>query len=115
MIRLLATRISRDADVVVARQRARQVAAALGFDQQDQTRIATAVAELARNARQYAGEGAVEFTLDLQDAMLGVTVSDRGPGIADLAAILERTPSAPSGQGLGIVGARRLMDVFDIQ
>ncbi len=115
MIRLLATRISRDADVVVARQRARQVAAALGFDDQDQTRIATAVSELARNVERYAGEGVIEFSLDLDDAMLGVTVSDRGPGIADLPAILDGTYHSATGRGLGIVGARRLMDVFDIQ
>src|SRR3954470_9602188 len=114
MMRLLATRVARDADVVVVRRRARQVAAALGFDDQDQTRIVTAVSELARNVERYAGEGTVEFTLDLDDAMLGVTISDNGPGIPHLAAVLDGTYRSSTGRGLGLVGARRLMDVFDI-
>ena len=53
MTRLLTVQITRDEDVVLARQRARQVADALGFDSQDQTRIATAVSELARNVARY--------------------------------------------------------------
>src|SRR5262249_36953043 len=61
---LLSIRLAHDEDVVLARQRARQVAAALGFDRQDQTRIATAVSEIARNAFRYAREGRVEFHLE---------------------------------------------------
>src|SRR4051794_34965115 len=75
--------------MVQARQRARQISSLLGFNQQDQTRIATAVSELARNAYQYARSGRVEFSVDLAASpqMLWVQVSDAGPGIRDLEAI----------------------------
>ena len=72
-----------EGDVVVARQRAREIAALLGFDNQDQTRIATAVSELARNAFNYAGRGRVEFDIEgrTMPQLLIVRVSDSGPGI----------------------------------
>jgi signal transduction histidine kinase/CheY-like chemotaxis protein len=103
-------------EVVLARQRARQVAGLLGFDAQDQTRIATAVSEIARNAFQYAGGGRVEFLTDsgATPALL-VRVSDQGPGIKDLQAILEGRYTSATGMGLGIIGVRRLMDVFEIR
>src|SRR3954454_25062045 len=102
-------------DVVLARQRARQVAGLLGFDAQDQTRIATAVSEVARNAFQYAGGGKVEFLVDEPaPPTFLVRVSDRGPGINDLQAILDGRYVSPTGLGVGIVGARRLMDRFRI-
>jgi len=104
-------------DVVAARQRARQLAALLGFDPQQQTRLATAVSEIARNAFQYARGGRVEFGLegDTAPQILLIQVSDRGPGIAELARILHSEYSSKTGLGAGIVGARRLMDRFDIQ
>jgi signal transduction histidine kinase/CheY-like chemotaxis protein len=103
-------------DVVLARQRARRIAALLGFERQDQTRIATAVSEIARNAFQYAGGGRVEFHVEGQTApqIFLVQVVDRGPGIADLDAILAGRYQSPTGMGLGIVGARRIMDAFEI-
>src|SRR5262249_27595090 len=103
-------------DVVLARQRARQLAGLLGFDNQDQTRIATAVSEITRNAFQYAGGGKVEFLADAGvPATFLVRVSDRGPGVKDLDSVLEGRYTSPTGMGLGIVGARRLMDRFEIQ
>ena len=109
--------IGRERDVVLVRQRARQIAAALGFDGQDQTRIATALSEIARNAFRYAGGGRVEFRLDgvTPPQLLTMRVSDQGPGIADLSSILEGRYRSSTGMGIGLVGARRLMDQFDIR
>jgi signal transduction histidine kinase len=99
--------------VVLARQRARDVAALLGFDTGVQTRIATAVSELARNAHRYAGGGVVNFSVD-EDSLL-IEVSDDGPGIADLDAVLSGRYRSSTGMGQGLVGVRRLMDSFDAQ
>ena len=115
MTRLLTVRIARDEDVVAARQRARQVAEALGFDLQDQTRIATAVSELGRNAWRYAGGGTVEFALDLEESAMAVTVSDQGKGIPHLQQVLDGVYHSETGMGLGIAGARRIMDGFEIE
>ncbi len=103
-------------DVVAARQRARQIAGLIGFDAQDQTRIATAVSEIARNAFRYARNGAVEFLIEGQTApqVLLIRVTDSGPGIADLKLILEGRYQSDTGMGLGIVGAKRLMDQCEI-
>jgi signal transduction histidine kinase/CheY-like chemotaxis protein len=113
---LLTVTLKYERDVVAARQRARQIASLLGFDAQDQTRIATSVSEIARNAVRYAAGGKVEFTIEGKTApqVLLVTIADRGPGIADLARVLEGEYHSKTGMGLGILGARRLMDRFDI-
>ena len=100
-------------DVVLARQRAKQIAELLGFDGQDQVRIATAVSELARNAFQYATGGKVEFLAG--ESTLAVVIRDRGPGIADVDAVLEGRARSQSGMGIGIAGSRRLMDEFQIR
>jgi PAS domain S-box-containing protein len=109
--------IRQERDVVLARQRARQIAEILGFDRQDQTRIATAISELARNAYQYAGGGEVVYSLEREEgrAALTITVTDRGPGIDDLQAILDGGYRSPTGMGVGIVGVRRLMDRFELE
>lgn len=119
---LLRMELTQDRDIVAARQRARQVSALLGFDSQDQVRIATAVSELARNAVRHAGGGTIEFTLaqthtrgviPLTNSLLQIVISDHGPGIANLDDAI-----AESGNGgemkLGLVAARRLMDTFDV-
>ena len=105
-----------EGDVVNVRQSARRIAALLGFDVQDQTRIATAVSEIARNAFGYAGGGKAEFLVEggTTPDTLTVRVIDEGGGIADLDAVLSGRYRSPSGMGLGIVGARRLMDSFRI-
>ncbi|HMF75114.1 MAG TPA: ATP-binding protein [Bryobacteraceae bacterium] len=115
--RLLTVHISRENDVVTARQRARQLARLVGFDHQDQIRIATATSEIARNALQYAGGGRVEFGFDLENdrGLLAVQVRDEGPGITDLDSILEGRYRSQTGMGLGIAGARRLMDRFTLK
>src|SRR5579864_1627785 len=116
-IPILTVNIRYEHDTVAARQRARQIARLLGFDPQDQTRIATAISEIARNAFRYAGSGKVEFatTADPPPEALLIRVSDEGPGIADLNRIMEGRYRSETGMGLGIVGARRLMDDFEIQ
>ena len=103
-------------DIVLARQRARQLARLLGFDAQDQTRIATSVSEIARNAFRYAAGGKVEFGVEGRTApqLFEIVVSDEGPGIARLSEILEGSYRSSTGMGLGIIGARRLMDQFEI-
>lgn len=114
MTRLLTVQISREEDVVTARQRARQVADALGFDNHDQTRVATAVSEIARNAFRYATGGRVEFALDTSKRALAVTVTDSGGGIPHLPAVMNGTYESATGMGLGIIGSRRVMDEFEI-
>jgi signal transduction histidine kinase/CheY-like chemotaxis protein len=113
---LLTVAIHDEQDVVSARQRARQVAAALGFDTQDQTRIATAISEVARNSFMYAGGGTVEFQVEGRRTpqLFLMRVSDHGPGIADVDAILTGRYRSSTGMGLGLLGARRLVDRFDI-
>jgi signal transduction histidine kinase len=108
--------IESEGDVVTVRQRAHRVAELLGFDRQDQTRIATAVSELARNAFGYAGGGRAEFILDTAAVpqRFVVRICDQGPGIADLQTILDGHYRSPSGMGLGLVGARRLMNTFSV-
>ena len=109
--------IENEADVVTVRQRAHRLAELLGFERQDQTRIATAVSELARNAYSYAKGGRAEFILDPAPSpqVFHVKISDKGPGIADVQAILDGQYRSKSGMGLGIIGARRLMDHFKIE
>jgi len=102
-------------DIVHARQRTRAIADLLGFDRLDQTRIAAAVSEIARNAFTYGGGGILELSVEEgtpQDFQM--RISDQGPGIADLPGILEGRFISPSGMGLGISGARKLMDHFSV-
>jgi anti-sigma regulatory factor (Ser/Thr protein kinase) len=104
-------------DVVLARQRARHITALLGFDAQEQARVATAVSELARNAFQYADAGRVEFFVEGKTTpqLFRVKVTDSGSGIANLQEILDGQYHSKTGMGLGIIGARRLVDQFHIE
>jgi signal transduction histidine kinase/CheY-like chemotaxis protein len=113
---ILTVAIRSEDDVVTARQRARQIAALLGFDRLDETRIATAVSEIARNAFTYAAGGRVEFLVDENAAppLFLARITDQGPGTANLRQILAGQYRSPTGLGLGLVGARRLMDHFEI-
>jgi signal transduction histidine kinase/CheY-like chemotaxis protein len=114
---ILSVTIRHEHDTVDARQRARQIARLLGFDAQDQTRISTAVSEIARNTFNYANGGKVEYLVEGRTApqLLIIRVSDRGPGIRDLETILEGRYVSKTGMGLGILGARRLMDQFQVE
>ena len=112
---LLAIAIEQEHDIVQARQRTRQIAALLGFVSQDQTRITTAVSEIARNAIEYGKGGRIEYRLADKDGAyyLEIVVRDAGPGIKDIAGILDGLHRSTTGMGIGILGARRLMDTFD--
>ena len=115
-VNLFTIEIRLENDVVLARQKARTVAAAVGFDSQDQTRIATAVSEIARNTFEYGGGGRAEFRIESGvDRMLVVTIQDKGKGIAQLDEVLNGTYVSRTGMGLGIIGAKRLMDHFHIE
>jgi signal transduction histidine kinase len=112
---LLQFDIHGEPDVVRVRRRARELATLLGFDLQDQTRIATAASEVARNAFQYASGGKVTFSVDTEGPpQFVVRISDRGPGIANLTAILEGRVKSQTGLGVGLVGSRKLMDVVRV-
>jgi signal transduction histidine kinase/ActR/RegA family two-component response regulator len=104
-----------DDDVVRAHQTTRMIAAQLGFSSFEQTRIATAMSEIARNALTYASGGSVTFGLDDERESLAIVVIDRGTGITDLPAILSGERRSTTGLGAGIPGARRLMDGFAIE
>ena len=114
VISLLTVALTEESDLVLARQRARQIAELLGFEKQDQTRISTAVSEIARNATSYGGGGRVNFALDDAIPAMRVEVRDKGRGIADLPAILEGRYRSAEGMGVGITGTRRMMDEFTI-
>ena len=108
--------VARDADVVVARQRAREVATEAGFAAGDATLVATAVSEIARNIVQFAKRGEIAITPVERADRRGVTVvaRDAGPGIADLEEALRDGYSSYGGMGLGLPGCRRLMDEFEV-
>ena len=115
-LNLLRMDVRYEHDVVLARQRARQLAAALKFDSQDQTRIATAVSEVARNAFQYAGGGLIDFRVETSPSpLLVVTLSDKGRGISNIQEILDGKYVSHTGMGLGLIGAKRLMDSFTVE
>jgi RNA polymerase sigma factor (sigma-70 family) len=107
--------IQADADIVAARQAARDLASRLGFSKTDLTLIATAVSEVARNIVRFAGLGEIVVEL-LDQPRRGVRVvaMDTGPGIADVEQALTDGYSTYQGLGLGLPGARRLMDEFAI-
>jgi serine/threonine-protein kinase RsbT len=108
--------IASDADLVTARAEARAMAERLGFPRPDPTLIATAISEIARNIVVHAGHGEIvlEPFEDADRYGLVVTATDDGPGIRDVDAALRDDHSGRGGLGLGLPGARRLMDDFEI-
>ena len=116
MITIITLELRFESDVVLTRQRTRQLAELLGFKSYEQTSIATAVSEIARNAVQYAGGGKVELGVETKGSQLFlIRIRDKGLGIANLQAILDGRYNSSTGIGLGIVGAKRLTDKFDIE
>jgi serine/threonine-protein kinase RsbT len=108
--------VTADVDVVNARQRGRELAAQAGFSSGDQTVIAAAISEIARNILNYAKRGEVVLSVVTNGDRQGVIVvaRDQGPGIPDVQRALEDGYSTSGGLGLGLPGARRLMDDFDV-
>jgi len=102
-------------DVVRVRQAVRAWAVELGFSLVDQTKIVTAASELARNTLDYGGGGTVEIeALAAPQRGVRLTFADQGPGIADIEAALRDGYTTGNGLGLGLGGARRLVNEFDI-
>ncbi|MEO8520983.1 MAG: ATP-binding protein [Acidobacteriota bacterium] len=115
MYPLFSLPLRREEDVVAARRAATRLAEALGFDPGDQTRIATAVSEIVRNALRYATGGEVQFSVESAPPAFQVRVEDQGPGIANLDDVLNGRVPSRSGMGLGLTGTKRLMDRFSIE
>jgi serine/threonine-protein kinase RsbT len=109
--------ILEESDIVIARQRAGQLAKKLGMGVVDQTKIATATSELARNIVRYAktGEVIIEEIDNGITTGLQLTFKDRGPGIVDLAMAMRDGFSSGGGMGFGLSGAKRLVNEFEIQ
>lgn len=109
-------------DIVLSRQHARDVARRLGFGAVDQSRIATAVSELARNVVRYATNGRGEVVVRTLTAPVGerervgieIVVADEGPGIPDVDQALRDGFTSGGGMGMGLPGTRRLMDEMSI-
>jgi serine/threonine-protein kinase RsbT len=110
-------RIDADQDVVRVRQAVRALAVAAALSLVDQTKVVTAASELARNTLIYGGGGQAALELVSDGKRHGVRVSfiDEGPGIADLSLALTDGYTTGTGLGLGLSGARRLVDEFDIE
>jgi serine/threonine-protein kinase RsbT len=109
--------IDSDADLVSARAEGRAMAERLGFPRPDPTLIATAISEVARNIIVHVGHGEILLT-PLADAHrygLAVIAHDEGAGIRDIEAALRADYSGRGGLGLGLAGARRLMDEFEVE
>lgn len=108
--------ISSDPDIVTARQKGRELAKGLGFSSSDSALIATAISELARNILLYARKGEITFYPVNHGERRGicVTARDQGPGIRDIERALRDGYSTSGGLGLGLPGARRLMDELKI-
>lgn len=110
-------RIATDDDIVTARQEGRRLSSELGFSNTDLTLIATAISEVARNIRLYAEQGDVQLQLVRERGRDGILVvaRDKGPGILDVERAMQDGYSSGGGSGLGLPGARRLMDEFEIR
>ncbi len=108
--------IACDADVMGARQRGRELAGHLAFPAGDQTVIAAAISEIGRNIIRYAHRGEMEFHVveNGDRSALTVIARDEGPGIADVSLAMQDGYSSTGGLGLGLPGASRLMDEFQI-
>jgi serine/threonine-protein kinase RsbT len=108
--------IETDADIVTARQEGKQLASQLDLTPSDLVVIASAISEIARNIVEYANKGEVIIRLVEKGGRRGIVViaQDIGPGIADVNMALQDGYSTSGSLGLGLPGARRLMDEFEI-
>lgn len=108
--------VQSDLGVMAARQKGRELAQRIGIRGSDLTLIATAISEIARNIVQYASQGEIEFCPVERGGRRGLLIiaRDCGPGIADVNRAMQDGFSTSRGMGLGLPGARRLMDDFDI-
>ncbi len=108
--------IEYERDIVMARQKAREIARELSFSLVDQTRIITAVSELARNIYEYAGTGQIiieKKSAEYNEGLM-ITFTDQGPGIEDIELAMQEGYTTRKGLGVGLPGSKRLMDDFEI-
>ena len=108
--------IEHEADIVTARQRGRELAAAAGFASTDQTLIALAISEIARNIVSYADRGKITLSRLDEGGRRGVLViaQDEGPGIPDVELAMRDGYSTAKSLGVGLPGAKRVMDEFQV-
>ncbi len=108
--------IEQEMDIVTARQKGRELAASTGLSRTEQTLIATAISEVARNIVLYARRGEVVLSLVEQPGRRGLVVvaRDQGPGIANPELAMRDGYSTGNSLGMGLPGARRLMDEFEL-
>lgn len=108
--------IERETDIVIARQRGRELAAAIGFSSTEQTIIALAISEITRNIVSYAQRGGVTLSRLEDGGRVGILIvaSDRGPGIPDVHLAMRDGYSTAKSLGVGLPGAKRVMDEFDL-
>ena len=109
--------IAADVDIVTARQEGRDLAERMGCSSIESTMIATAISEIARNIMSHAGRGEIAISAVAVDGRnaIEVVASDEGPGIADIERALQDGYSTGAGLGLGLPGAGRLMDHFEVR
>jgi serine/threonine-protein kinase RsbT len=110
-------RIEKEQDVVLFRNRVKELAAKIGMSLLGQTKLMTAASELARNMLKYAGGGTVTLEVVSANRTTGVrlTFDDKGPGIADIGLAMQDGYSTAKSLGLGLPGAKRLVNEFDIK
>lgn len=109
--------IEGEADIVLARQKGRELAADIGFSSTEQTIVALAISEIARNIVSYAERGEITFAKLDDGARRGLMVvaRDQGPGIADIDLAMRDGYSTARSLGIGLPGAKRVMDEFEIE
>ena len=109
--------IAESQDIVLVRQAVRKKAIGLGFNLVDQTKIVTATSELARNTLDYGGGGTMMLQVVQNGRRSGIrlTFEDQGPGIPDVALALKDGYTTGGGMGLGLSGAKRLSDEFELE
>jgi serine/threonine-protein kinase RsbT len=108
--------IERETDIVTARQKGRELAAATGFSSTDQTIVALAISEIARNIVSHAQRGRVTLAPMDQGGRRGIEIvaEDEGPGIADIELAMRDGYSTTKSLGVGLPGAKRVMDEFEL-
>lgn len=109
--------VRQDADIVLACQKGRALAEQVGVKGDSQVVVVIAISEVARNIVNYAGCGEIVFDIIGQNGRRGISIvaRDEGPGIFDIEKALEDGYSTGGGLGLGLAGAKRLMDEFEVR
>ncbi len=113
----IVVKIKSDIDAIIARQEGRKMASEIGLNSGEATLVATAISEVARNIVSYAGQGEIVIRVVEKGGKQGIEIiaRDKGPGIADISLAMQDGYSTSKGLGLGLPGAKRIMDDFAIE